>query len=181
MTTAPFLADLARVCRRTRVHSADAAGTPGGAARRDVVVQLLNDLLASELIWLLRYRRRFLMWGRKPELSGELGTEEQTPADRLAQRIVELGGEPDFDPDQLLSRSRADYASRGSVSELIREDLRAELIVIGSYAEVIGYLGEADPTTRKMLEVNLGRERARAAHLTQILRDLESPSVENVG
>lgn len=174
VTTAPFLRDLTKVRVRMRQHSAEGAAAAGEAARRDAVLRLLNDLLASELIWLMRYRRRYLL------LRGKLGSREvrdheesTTPTDRLARRIVELGGRPDLDPDHLLSRSRADYAARGSVADMIREDLRAERIVIESYAEVIGYLGSTDPTTREILEENLSRERARAAELTQILLDLE--------
>jgi bacterioferritin len=165
MTTAPFLNDLGRIRIRTRTHST------AGADRRATVLQLLNDVLASELIWLMRYRRRYLLRGGKRGMKAD--RDESTPADRIARRIVELGGRPDLDPDHLLSRSRSDYASRGSLSERIREDLRAERIVIESYDEVIDYLGDADPPTRAMLEANLGREQARAAQLSEILRDLE--------
>ncbi len=129
----------------------------------------------------MRYRRRYLLSGGKSVIADGRAGEEPTPADRLARRIVELGGEPDLDPDQLLSRNPADYASRGSVDERIREDLRAERIVIESYTEVIRYLGAADPPTRAMLETNLKRERARAAHLSQILRDLDDQSLDEVG
>lgn len=180
MTTAPFLSDLTRVRGRTRKHSAEGAAAAGGGERRDTVLRLLNDILASELIWLMRYRRRYFLWRGKPEISDEGASKELTPADRLARRIVELGGEPDLDPDHLLSRSRADYASRGSVADRIREDLQAERIVIESYAEVIGYLGAGDPSTREMLETNLSRESARAAQLSQILRDLEMQSLDEL-
>lgn len=180
MTTVPFLTDLTRVCDRTRLHSAAGGASRRGDDRRGAVIQLLNDLLASELIWLMRYRRHFLLWGEKPKPSSE-ASEALSPADRLAQRIVELGGEPDLDPDQLLSRSRADYASRGTLREMVREDLHAERIVIGSYAEVIGFLGDSDPVTRRVLEANFGRERARAAHLSQILVDLEMQPREQAG
>jgi bacterioferritin len=135
-------------------------------------VRLLNDILASELMWLMRYRRRYLLSGGLPEISEARAAAELTPADRLVRRIVELGGEPDLDPDHLLSRCLADYASRGSVAEMIREDLRAEHMVIASYAEVIGYLGDSDPPTREVLEANLDRESMRAEQLSQILREL---------
>jgi bacterioferritin len=171
MTTAPFLNDLARIRGRTRTHSAAGAAAAGGVERRATVLQLLNDVLASELIWLMRYRRRYLLRGGKREIQAD--RDESTPADRIARRIVELGGRPDLDPDHLLSRNRSDYASRGSLGDRVREDLRAEQIVIESYDEVIGYVGAADPPTRAMLEANLGRERARAAQLSEILRDLE--------
>ena len=144
----------------------------GGARDRNTVVRLLNDILASELMWLMRYRRRYLLAGGRPEISEERTAASATSADSLVRRIVELGGEPDLDPDHLLSRCLADYASRGSVGEMIREDLRAEHMVIASYAEVIGYLGDSDPPTREVLEANLDRESMRAAQLSQILREL---------
>jgi len=181
VTTAAFLSDLTRVRGRTRQHSTQGASAAGGAERHATVLRLLNDILASELIWLMRYRRRYLLSGGKSMIADGGAGEEPTPADRLARRIVELGGEPDLDPDQLLSRNPADYASRGSVDERIREDLRAERIVIESYTEVIRYLGAADPPTREMLETNLRRERARVAHLSQILRDLDTEALDEVG
>lgn len=171
-SAAPFLSDLTRVRGRTQRHLAEGAASVAGARDRNTVVRLLNDILASELMWLMRYRRRYLLSGGKPEISEERAATEVTPADRLVRRIVELGGEPDLDPDHLLSRCLADYASRGSVADMIREDLRAERIVIASYAEVIGYLGDSDPPTREVLEANLDRESMRAAQLSQILREL---------
>ena len=172
MTTAPFLSDLTRVRGRTQRHLAEGAASAGGARDRNTVVRLLNDILASELMWLMRYRRRYLLSGGLPEISEGRVVAEPTPADRLVRRIVELGGEPDLDPDHLLSRCLADYAARGSVAEMIREDLRAERIVIASYVEVIGYVGDSDPSTREVLEANLDRESMRAAQLSQILREL---------
>lgn len=171
-SAAPFLSDLTRVRGRTRRHLAEGAASAGGERDRSTVVRLLNDILASELMWLMRYRRRYLLSGGRPEISDERVPAEPSPADKLVRRIVELGGEPDLDPDHLLSRCLADYASRGSVDEMIREDLRAERIVIASYAEVIGYLGDSDPPTREVLEANLDRESTRAANLSQILREL---------
>jgi bacterioferritin len=181
MTTVPFLSDLTKIRVRTRAHSAEAAVAAGGVERRATVLQLLNDILASELIWLMRYRRRYLVGGGRFETQEEHASEEATPADQLARRIIELGGRPDLDPDHLLSRNRSDYASRGSVGDRIREDLRAERIVIESYAEVIGYVGATDPRTRAILEANLDRERARAAQLSEILHDLEVQRLEETG
>jgi bacterioferritin len=181
MTTAPFLSDLARIRGRMRQHSVQGAAAAGSAARRDTVLQLLNDILASELIWLMRYRRRYLLWDGMREVSDERARTEPTPADPIVRRILELGGDPDLDPDHLLSRKRADYASHGSVGDRIREDLCAERIVIESYVEAIDFLGAADPATRAMLEVNLGSERARAAQLAEILRDVEAESLDRVG
>lgn len=181
MANASFLSDLSRIRARARKHAAAGPVAARGTEHRRVVVRLLNDILATELIWLMRYRRRYLLCGGRPEISARRGSGEPTPADRLMRRIIELGGEPDLDPDHLLSRSCADYVARGSVSDMIREDLRAERIAIESYAEVIAYLGDADPSTREMLEANLARERARAARLFQILHELEMQSLEEAG
>jgi bacterioferritin len=173
VTTAAFLSDLDLVRSDTRKHSARSATTAGGAGRRAAAVRLLNDLLASELIWLMRYRRRYLLRGGKPEVASAHAGQEVAPADRLARRIVELGGEPDLDPHHLLSRSRARYAARGSVRAMIREDLLGERIVMETYAEVIRFLGDGDPSTREMLEENLFREATRAGQLSELLRQLE--------
>lgn len=181
MTTAPFLDDLTKVRIRTRKHSSEGATAVGASERREILIQLLNDVLASELIWLMRYRRNLLHWRPKPDLASAGVGEETTPADRLARRIVELGGIPDLDPDQLLSKRRADYASCGPLADRIREDLQGERIVIGSYREVLDYLGAADPATRAVLAENLSRERERATQLAQILLDLEGQAVGAVG
>jgi bacterioferritin len=173
LTTAAFLSDLDLVRNDTRKHSVRSAATAGGAGLRAAAVRLLNDLLASELIWLMRYRRRYLLCSGKPEVGSACAGEEIAPADRLARRIVELGGEPDLDPHHLLSRSRARYAARGSVRAMIREDLLGERIVMESYAEVIRFLGDGDPSTREMLEENLFREARRAGELSDLLRELE--------
>ena len=106
MTTVPFLSDLTRLRSRTRKHSAEGAAAASDAARRATLLQLLNDVLASELVWLMRYRRSYLLRLRKVAIGDEHAGDEPTPADRLARRIVELGGRPDLDPDDLLSRSR---------------------------------------------------------------------------
>ena len=176
MTSAPFLADLARVRGSTCQHLVEAAKAHGETARRDTLLRLLNDLLANELIWLMRYRRRSLL-----SPPGEVPSEECSPADALARRIVQLGGEPDLDPHHILSRSRADYASRGSVTQMLREDLRGERLVIASYAEVLRHVGTTDPTTQAVLEIALERERARETELSQILRDLDRQAHETFG
>lgn len=181
MTTAAFLDDLTKLRVRTRKHSADGAAAVGGVARRTVLIQLLNDVLASELVWLMRYRRNLLHGRAKPNLPGAGASEEATPADRLARRIIELGGVPDLDPDHLLSKSRADYASCGPLADRIREDLQGERIVIGSYREVLDYLGATDPATKAVLADNLSRERERATQLAQILLELEGQSLGAVG
>lgn len=174
MATAPFLSDLVKVRDRTRRHLAEGSAAAGVPRSRSKVLRLLNDILASELMWLMRYRRRYLLSSGQPRIAEERERREPSPADGLVRRIVQLGGEPDLDPDHLLSRSLGDYASRGSVADMIREDLRAERIVIESYAEVIGYIGDSDPPTREVLETNLDRESTRAEQLSQLLRDLDA-------
>jgi bacterioferritin len=178
VTTVPFLSDLTRLRIRARKHSAEGVAPAGNAARRATIVQLLNDVLASELIWLMRYRRSSLLRLGKTSIGDAHADDEPTPADRLAQRIVELGGRPDLDPIGLLTRGRAHYAPHGPTSDRVREDLQAERLLIDSYTDVIHYLGTSDPPTQAMLQANLGRERARAEELSRILRDLEAQSLD---
>jgi len=96
--------------------------------------------------------------------------EEQAHADRIAQRIVQLGGEPDLDPESLLSRSHSEYVPGDSLDEMIREDLIAERIAIETYGEMIRFFGESDPTTRRLLEEILAKEEEHADDLAELLR-----------
>lgn len=145
-----------------------------GTSHRDTVVSLLNDMLAGELIWLMRYRRHYVMAGGLAGVSMEFPSGDLPPADLLARRIVEMGGEPELDPDDLLSQSRTAYAPRGSVDEMVLEDLQAEKIAIEGYAEVIDFLGDSDLATRLTLQANLDREQARADELVQLLEQVTS-------
>jgi bacterioferritin len=172
-----FLSDIATLRKRAREHIAQGAVTPGYHADRDVVVKLLNEALATEIVCTLRYKRHYFM-AKGIHAEGvaaeflEHANEEQQHADQIAARLVQLGGEPDFSPDGLMSRSHAEYVEGDNLESMIREDLVAERIAIDSYREMIQYIGDSDPTTRRMLEEILAAEEEHADDLANLLEDL---------
>ena len=172
-----FLSDIATLRKRAREHIAEGAVTPGYHADRDVVIRLLNEALATEIVCTLRYKRHYFMAkcihaeGVAAEFL-EHANEEQQHADQIAARITQLGGEPDFSPDGLASRSHAEYVEGENLESMIREDLVAERIAIDSYREMVAYLGDNDPTTRRMLEEILAKEEEHADDLANLLEDL---------
>jgi bacterioferritin len=168
------LTDVATLRERARKHIEDGAVTEDYRADRDEVIRILNDALATELVCVLRYRRHYFMAkGIHAEpVAAEFKThsdEEQGHADQIAQRIVQLGGEPDFCPDTLTSRSHAEYKEGGSLREMIVENLVAERVAIESYREIVKYLGDRDPTTRRMMEEILAVEEEHADDMADLL------------
>ena len=172
-----FLSDIETLRKRAREHIAQGAVTPGYHADRDVVVKLLNEALATEIICTLRYKRHYFMAkGIHAESVAaefrEHAAEEQEHGDRIAERITQLGGEPDFSPDGLATRSHAEYVEGDTLESMIREDLVAERIAIDSYREMISYFGDADPTSRRLMEEILAKEEEHADDLANLLEDL---------
>ncbi len=160
---------------RARKHSEKGAVT--GAYRADLttVLRILDEALATELVCVLRYKRHYYMSKgiHAQSVAAEFlahAAEEQSHADRIAERIVQLGGEPNLDPDQLSGRSHAQYVEGNTLLEMIREDLVAERIAIDSYAEAIRYLRDDDSTTRRLLEEILAAEEEHAEDMTSLLR-----------
>jgi bacterioferritin len=142
---------------------------------RKAVLRLLNEALATEIVCMLRYRRHHFMARNlaNARIAEEFlvhADEELAQADLIADRIIQLGGEPDFAPDTLKERSHAEYLPATTVVEMLREDLVAERVAIDSYRSLIQYLGESDPTTRRMLEGILGVEEAHADELLDLLQ-----------
>lgn len=177
MNNQPFLTDVQTLRRRAREHMEQGAVTPGYGADRETVVKVLNEALATEIVCNLRYRRHYFMAaGINAKAAAEEflqhANEEQGHADEIAQRIVQLGGEPNFSPDGLLTRSHAEYAEGRSVEEMIKEDLVAERIAIDSYREIVQYLGNNDPTTRRMMEGILAVEEEHADDLVSLLEKI---------
>jgi bacterioferritin len=159
---------------RARANIDDGAVTAGYAADRTTVLRLLDESLATELVCVLRYRRHYFMArGIHSQTVAqeflEHSNEEQGHADRIAERIVQLGGAPDFAPDTLVRRSHAEYVAGDTLAGMIREDLVAERIAIDSYRDIIMYLGDEDPTTRRMLEEILAVEEQHADELADLL------------
>jgi bacterioferritin len=175
--TGAFLTDVNELRRRARVHMERGAVTEGYQADRKTVLALLNTALATELVCVLRYRRHYFMASgiHAQAVAAEFlthATEEQAHADRIARRITQLGGEPDFNPEGLATRSHSEYVEGRGLEEMIREDLVAERVAIESYGEVIRYLGENDPTTRRMLEEILAVEEEHAEDLQALIQKL---------
>jgi len=170
------LTDVQTLRKRARLHIGEGAVTAGYDADRKTVLKLLNDALATEIVCVLRYRRHhFMAKGIDAKsVADEFlahANEEQAHADQLAERIVQLGGEPDFSPDSLTSRSHAEYVEGDSLVGMIKENLVAERIAIESYRDVIQYLGAKDSTTRRMLESILAMEEEHADDLSDLLDD----------
>ncbi|MEO1767414.1 ferritin-like domain-containing protein [Thiobacter aerophilum] len=173
-----FLTDIKTLRERARKHIEDGAVTPGYQADRETVIKLLNEALATELVCILRYKRHYFMASgiNADAVAQEFlqhANEEQMHADQIAARIVQLKGEPNFDPDGLSSRSHAEYVEGDSLIDMIKEDLVAERIAIDSYGEMIRYIGDKDPTTRRMLEGILAMEEEHADDLASLLADLQ--------
>lgn len=177
VTNKPFLTDVKTLRERARKHIEQGAITEGYKADRDTVVKLLNEALATEIVCVLRYRRHhFMATGINAEsVAAEFlqhANEEQGHADLIAQRIVQLGGEPDFDPEGLLTRSHAEYVAGDTLTDMIKEDLVAERIAIDSYREMINYVANDDSTTRRMLEGILAMEEEHADDLVSLLETI---------
>lgn len=179
MPTKPFLTDIKTLRERARRHIEQGAVTAGYQGDRETVVKLLNEALATEIVCVLRYKRHFYMAsginaeGAAAEFL-QHANEEQQHADQIAQRIVQLGGEPDFSPGGLVTRSHSEYVEGGSLVEMIQEDLVAERIAIDSYREMITYLGTNDPTTRRLMEGILAMEEEHADDLVSLLQEFGS-------
>lgn len=174
MSESPFLSDIQTLRNRARQHIEEGAVTPGYAADRDTVVKLLNEALATEIVCVLRYRKHhFMAQGiHSPSVAEEFlvhSNEEQQHADQIAERIVQLGGEPNFSPDGISSRSHSEYVDAQSLIDMIKENLVAERIAIDSYAEMIRYIGDKDPTSRRVLEQILAVEEEHAEELADLL------------
>lgn len=173
------LSDIQTLRARARKHIEEGAVTIGYAANRGKVIELLNEALATELVCVLRYKRHYFMAKGihsdpvKAEFL-EHANEEMAHADRIAKRITELGGEPDFSPNGLSERSHAEYVAGDTLNAMIKEDLIAERIAIESYREMIAYLGDADPTTQRMLKDILAMEEEHADDLASLMENIRA-------
>jgi bacterioferritin len=172
----PFLTDIKTLRERARQHIEKGAVTEGYKADRETVIKVLNEALATEIVCVLRYKRHYFMASgiHAEGVAAEFlqhANDEQGHADQIAQRIVQLGGEPDLNPAGLLSRSHAEYVEGDSLTDMIKEDLVAERIAIDSYREIIQFVGNDDPTTRRMMEGILAVEEEHADDLVNLLAE----------
>ena len=153
---------------------ADGAVTPSYGPWRDDIVRLLNGALATELVCVLRYKRHYftahgIASPRVAEEFLEHANDEAAHADRIAERIVQLGGAPDFAPERLSKNSHADYDESSDLKAMVQSNLVAERIAIETYRQMIALIGDKDPTTRRLLEDVLQQEEEHADDLADML------------
>jgi len=173
----PFLTDIKTLRARARKHIEKGAVTEGYSADRATVVKLLNEALATEIVCVLRYKRHYFMASgiNAESVAAEFlqhANDEQGHADQISHRIVQLGGEPNLNPEGLLTRSHAEYVEGDTLTDMIKEDLVAERIAIDSYRDMINYFGNDDPTSRRMMENILAVEEEHADDLVNLLGGL---------
>lgn len=174
MKTTDFVSDLEAIRKRARQHIEEGAVTQGYKGDRETIIKLLNDSLATEIVCVLRYKRHFFMAKgiNSESVAAEFqqhAAEEQDHADRIGVRIVQLGGEPNLNPVGLVDRSHSEYVEGTTLVDMIKEDLVAERIAIDSYGDIIRYIGDKDPTTRRLMEDILAKEEEHADELANLL------------
>jgi len=173
-STGGVLTDTVTLRANARENIGDGAITRTYLADKQVVIKLLNDALATEWVCMLRYYRHYFMASGmladavKAEFL-EHAQQEQAHANLLAERIVQLGGEPDLNPDTLTRRSHAEYREGQDLRDMVKEDLIAERIAIDSYREMINYIGDRDTTTKRILESILAQEEEHADEFSDLL------------
>jgi bacterioferritin len=172
-----FLTDVETLRKRAREHIDQGPITSAYGADRDRVIDVLNDALATELVCVLRYKRHYftatgIEAGPVAVEFLQHANEEMAHADLIAMRITQLQGQPNFDPASLTSRSHSEYDASIGLAEMITEDLVAERVAIASYSDVIRWLGDNDPTTRRMLEGILAVEEEHATDLLSLLEEV---------
>ena len=170
----PFLTDIQTIRERARHHIMMGAVTESYGGDAKLACEILNAALATEIVCVLRYKRHYFMAkgihaGSVKEEFLEHAGEEQEHADRIAERIVQLGGAPDFSPDGLLSRSHSEYIEGETLVDMMKEDLIAERVAIESYREMVAHFAKFDTTTRQMLEEILAVEEEHADELAELL------------
>lgn len=152
----------------------DGAVTAGYQGNREEIISMLNSALATELVCVMRYKRHYytasgLENGAVKAEFLEHAKEEQEHADMIAERIVQLNGEPDFNPATLITRSHAEYDDSGDIKDMIRANLIAERIAIETYRQMIAKIGDSDPTTRHMLVNIMSVEEEHADDMRDLL------------
>jgi bacterioferritin len=175
MSTTPFLSDVQELRRRARENMMRGPVTSDYRGDVDQAVEILNQALATELVCVLRYKRHYYMSRGiyKDAVAEEFlqhAKEEEEHADMIAERITQLGGDPNFNPEGMSSRSHSEYKEGDGMIDMIKEDLVAERIAIESYREMIRFFGENDPTTRRMIEQILAVEEEHANDMVDLLQ-----------
>ena len=173
----PFLTDIKELRRRARQHIMEGAVTPEYRGDRQAVIKILNEALATEIVCVLRYKHHhYMAKGIHSQAVAEEflehAQEEQGHADMIAERIVQLDGTPNFSPEGMLSRSHSEYVEGDTLFDMIREDLIAERIAIESYSEIVRYLSDNDPTSRRLMEQILANEEEHAEDMKTLLENV---------
>ena len=175
-----FVTDMNEIRRRARQHVEEGPVTSAYKANKETIVKLLNDVLATEIVCTLRYRQHYYVAASMfaETVAAEFkehADDEQRHAEMAAERITQLGGMPDYNPQGLLTRSASEYkAGKDSLVDMIREDLVAERIAVETYTEMVRYIGDTDPTTRRMLEEILEQEEEHADDLASMLTHIDN-------
>jgi bacterioferritin len=172
-----FLTDIKLIRSRARAQMENGAVTEGYGANREKVIEILNQALATEIVCVLRYSyHHYKASGiHAKSVAAEFmehAQEEQHHANRIAERITQLNGNPNFSPTGLQIRSHSEYVEGHDLVEMIEEDLVAERIAIDTYREIVQYLGNDDPTTRRMMEEILANEEEHAEDMHTLLEEL---------
>jgi bacterioferritin len=172
-----FLTDVKTLRERAREHIDKGPITDAYGADRERVIEVLNEVLATELVCYLRYKRHYFTAKGLNATNAEAeflqhATEELGHADLAAGRISQLQGDPDFNPDILSKRSHAEYNDSHELKEMVKENLVAERVAIASYQEIVRWLGNDDPTTRTMIETILAVEEEHAEDMLHLLDEI---------
>jgi bacterioferritin len=183
-TSKPFLSDIEELRRRAMQDMQQGAVTSAYELDLDQAIRILNQVLASEIVCVMRYKKHYYMAKgihAEPVAAEFLqhANDEQLHADQVALRITQLGGEPNFDPEGMISRAVSKYhempGSQQTLIEMIKEDLVAERVVIQWYADIARWFGAADPTSRRLMEDLLAKEEEHADDLADLLVEMDTP------
>jgi bacterioferritin len=174
--TNTFKLDLEDIRRRAREHMNLGAVTEAYTADRKRVIEVLNEALATEIVCVLRYKNHYYMArGIRGQTCAaeflEHAAEEQQHADLLAERIAQLGGTPNLNPEGLATRSHSEYREGENLRQMLAEDLVAERVAIETYSAIARWIGEGDPTSRRLMETLLAKEEEHADDLAKLLQD----------
>ncbi|MGE0791697.1 MAG: bacterioferritin [Sandaracinaceae bacterium] len=173
-----FETNIETIRKQAREHMMEGAVTASYGANREEVCKVLNDMLATEIVCALRYRNNhYVALGlgahRAADELLEHAAEEESHRSMIAERITQLGGMPNFDPSTLAKRSHAEYSSKASLGEILRENLVAERVAVAMYSEIVRWLGDADPTSRRLVEQVLAQEEEHADDLVDLIQRVE--------
>ncbi len=173
----PLQIDFASVRDSARAQVLDGAMTGAYRGDRKKVVEVLNSVLANELVCALRYKNHYyLVQGIEGQTVAEEllehAKEEMAHADAVALRIRQLGGDPEMDPAVIADRSHCEFKAPKNWREIIRENVIAERIAVQTYSQIVRWLGNKDPTSRRLMERLLEKEEEHADELADLLARL---------